>query len=149
MPRGLRHQRLANRHVVLDAYKRCFVPRLLTCACALALYGIPGAESQIRPPLRVDSTRSTIEGIVQTASGSPLSQFAVVAQDERTGTTYGTVTGTDGRFVIQSLPPGTYMLSAGRAGFKEVRIAGLCPNGWNSESNPRSVCFLAGNARNA
>ena len=93
--------------------------------CALALFGIPRAESQIRLPLRADSRLSSIEGVVQTASGLPLSQFTVVAQDERSGTTFGAVTGTDGRFEIKGVASGMYKLSASRIGFSEVRIPGL------------------------
>src|SRR5438876_745820 len=61
----------------------------IICICALALFGIPQAESQIRLPLRADSRLSSIEGVVQTASGLPLSQFTVVTQDERSGMTFG------------------------------------------------------------
>ena len=97
----------------------------IICICALALFGIPRAESQIRLPLRADSRLSSIEGVVQTASGLPLSQFTVVAQDERSGTTFGAVTGADGRFEIKGVASGMYTLSASRIGFSEVRISGL------------------------
>ena len=62
---------------------------------------------------RAQSAAGTIEGTVHAAGGLPLENVRVVV----TGTTRGTVTRSDGRYLISGVAPGTYSVRAVRLGY--------------------------------
>lgn len=56
----------------------------------------------------------SIQGIVKSSeTGNPLGGANIVLE----GTSWGTVSGADGRFTLSSIPPGSYILSASYIGF--------------------------------
>jgi hypothetical protein len=66
------------------------------------------------------ATISRLAGLIADSEGTPLPGASVVVRDGRTGTEVSTATGTDGRFLIDDLFPGTYSLSVVLEGFAAV-----------------------------
>ena len=82
----------------------------------------------LRPSIERVPNAGTIEGVVTTDTGQPLDRVRVRATSSslREGAT--AVTGTDGRFVIENLPPDVFTLTVSRAGFVN-HMYGLRPRG--------------------
>ena len=79
-----------------------------TCILSLGLAG-----ALLVNPARAQGPTGVIRGTVHTDAGAPLAQANVVLDGTRTGA----VTGTDGRFVIARVAPGSYTLRAARIGY--------------------------------
>jgi hypothetical protein len=76
------------------------------------------------PPASAQTT-GTLGGSVQDTTGAVLPGVTVSATNEATGLVRSAVTGTEGRFVIPFLPPGSYRLDLELAGFKPHSRRGL------------------------
>ena len=69
------------------------------------------------PPANAQ-TSGTISGLVQDASGGVLPGVTVTARNVATSLSRSSVTGSEGRYVLAAVPPGTYVLRAELTGFK-------------------------------
>src|SRR5262245_30377839 len=96
------------------------LPAILT-ATVLAL----PASAQVRRPEAMQAHPGTIEGQVRDSSGTPLSNFSVVAREQKSGNPAGTITSESGAFRIEGLASGTYDLIVARGGFSEARVANV------------------------
>jgi Carboxypeptidase regulatory-like domain len=67
-------------------------------------------------------TTTAITGTVTDSSGALLPGVEVVVTDQDTGTVRRTITNDSGLYVIQSLKPGTYSISASLTGFKTAVV---------------------------
>jgi outer membrane receptor protein involved in Fe transport len=85
---------------------------LLAAACLFAF--APGAGAQ--------TAGATLSGTVQDNNGTPLPGVTVTATNTATGLDRTTVTGSDGKFRLPSLPVGTYNVTADLAGFATVSV---------------------------
>ncbi|HFE52633.1 MAG TPA: hypothetical protein ENK07_04270, partial [Bacteroidetes bacterium] len=66
--------------------------------------------------------RGTIRGkVVDKKTGDPLPGVNIVV----VGTYYGAASGTDGKYVIPNMRPGTYQLRARMIGYREVEVTGV------------------------
>ena len=70
--------------------------------------------------LTFGQNRGTLNGKVTTAAGAPVPRAAVTMTETSTNGRHDAVTGTDGNFSIQDLPPGTYRLEVEASGFKRL-----------------------------
>ncbi|HXW07948.1 MAG TPA: TonB-dependent receptor [Vicinamibacterales bacterium] len=86
-------------------------PRSILPAVTLSLFTafIPAALAQ---------TTSAITGTVEDATGGALPGASVTVTSTATNLTRSAVTGTQGRFVVPSLPPGRYVVRVELSGFK-------------------------------
>ncbi len=66
-----------------------------------------------------------IKGTVTDPSGAVLGKITVVATNQDTGVKYTTVSSSDGSYVFNQLPIGTYSISASGAGFKGFNATGI------------------------
>lgn len=71
-------------------------------------------------PAAIAQTAATISGTVQDTSASALPGVSVTARNTGTGLVRTAVTGSEGRYVIPALPPGTYELRAELSSFKPL-----------------------------
>lgn len=85
---------------------------LTRLACALVLVGAAAT-------LDAQSDTSQIVGIVKDSSGAAVVNAKVSAKNEASGLERTTSTGQDGFYVLSSLPPGFYTVSAELTGFKK------------------------------
>jgi len=71
----------------------------------------------------------TLEGqVVNSLTGEPLKKAQIIAQGGPNNSSHGAVSDAGGRFVIESLDPGQYSLSAERNGFVDFRYGSHGPN---------------------
>ncbi|HUB19018.1 MAG TPA: carboxypeptidase-like regulatory domain-containing protein [Acidobacteriaceae bacterium] len=63
----------------------------------------------------------TVVGTIVDQSGAVIPGAAVTASNSTTGTAIKTATNSDGGFIIQNVPPGTYTLTASKQGFSVAR----------------------------
>ncbi len=90
--------------------------RVPSLARALVVLGILLAFAGVRPAA---AQTGKITGIVVDASnGQPIEGAQVVLQ----GTGRGTVTGSNGRYFLLSVPPGTYIVTARRIGYQSSEV---------------------------
>jgi outer membrane receptor protein involved in Fe transport len=112
---GMRVRRVASVHVLTSegGMSRVGWRRFLSgLAVAAAVAVAASAEAQT----------GKIAGIITDAeSGAPIEGVQVHVQ----GTGYGAVTGTNGRYFIISVPPGTYTVQARRVGFRTSEQTGV------------------------
>jgi len=66
-----------------------------------------------------------IKGTVTDPSGAVLGKIAVVATNQDTGVKYTTVSSSDGTYIFNQLPIGTYSISASGTGFKGFNVTGI------------------------
>lgn len=97
---------------------------LVALIAAFAVMATPSALGQ-------GVTTGAISGIVADQEGGRLPGATVQAVHEPTGTTYNTVSGTDGRYAIANVRPGPYTVTANLDGFSpaqdpnvDVRLGG-------------------------
>jgi hypothetical protein len=90
--------------------------RLCARACVLVCCLLPAAPALAQPVV------STLSGRVTDPQGDPVPGASVTVTSATTAAAFGATTGTDGRFLLTMLPPGTYAA--------DVRIDGFRP--WRS-----------------
>jgi len=61
---------------------------------------------------------ATLSGTLLDESGAAAPGVTITAQDESTAFTYNTITGAEGNYAIEALPPGLYTVTAQKAGFR-------------------------------
>ncbi|MGH9466285.1 MAG: carboxypeptidase regulatory-like domain-containing protein [Terriglobales bacterium] len=88
----------------------------LLALALLALFVLPAAWAQ---------STGQIQGVVTDPSGSAIPGVAVLATNAGTGATRSVETGVDGRYLLTSLPPGTYTLTYSHAGFSTTKVNGI------------------------
>src|SRR5215471_2118007 len=71
--------------------------------------------------LFAQSDNAQIAGYAKDASGAFVSSAAITAINEATGLRRSTLSNSEGYFAISHVPPGSYTLTAERAGFKRLR----------------------------
>ncbi|MCI0421407.1 MAG: TonB-dependent receptor, partial [Acidobacteria bacterium] len=71
-------------------------------------------------PLRAQTSFGTITGVVTDSSGAVLPDATVTATNDKTGLSRQAMTNSSGNYIVPSLPPSTYTLSAELKGFKKV-----------------------------
>lgn len=71
-------------------------------------------------------TTSAIRGTVTDGNGLPVGDVSVRVSNALTGTEWGSVTGTEGRYLVLLLPPGgPYTVQAQRIGYREATREGI------------------------
>src|SRR6185312_2812653 len=88
----------------------------LAAVCGLYLAAPAPAMSQ-------NTTSGTVIGQVTDAQGKAIVGAVVLLTNTSTNAAQPTVTNSAGRFVMASLPPGTYNLSVKKDGFKEATVS--------------------------
>ncbi|HXN22816.1 MAG TPA: carboxypeptidase regulatory-like domain-containing protein [Candidatus Dormibacteraeota bacterium] len=81
------------------------------------LWLVPTASAQV--------TNGTIVGVVTDSSGAVIPQVQVTVIDTSTGFQRTVQTGGDGGYIVEDLKPGSYEVTAVKAGFKEKSIKGI------------------------
>ncbi len=76
-------------------------------------------------PAWAQVTTSTILGTVKDESGAVLPGASVTVADLGTGSARTTISGADGGYVVESLKPGEYQVTAVLDGFKETILTGI------------------------
>jgi hypothetical protein len=71
------------------------------------------------------STSGSISGTVKDRTGAPIPGAAVIVTDPATNVRQSAMTKEDGVFVAPQLPPGNYMITVERAGFKKFTKTGV------------------------
>ena len=90
----------------------------LAIAAAAALTAASAAQAQV--------TTGDIRGVVIDDGQQPIEGVQIVVTDTRTGTTSGTITNADGRYVVRYLQPGgPYTVSAQSIGYRTVTRTGV------------------------
>jgi len=84
--------------------------------CLLSLLVVP-AQAQLYA--------GSITGVVQDPSGAVLPNASVVLTDNDKGLKYSAKTDSSGRYVLRSLPPGTYSMHVEAAGFRSGEERGI------------------------
>src|SRR5215472_17871538 len=69
--------------------------------------------------------RASIQGVVTDAQGAVVSDATITLQNEETGQTSKTTSGSDGIFNFNGLPPSKFTLTVEKNGFKTKTIKGL------------------------
>jgi len=90
-----------------------FLPVL---AFAAVLYGVTPSPTQAQTP------QGEITGTVRDAGGAPVASAEITATSAATGASRTAVSESDGRYLISSLAPGTYTVSASLLNFRETTI---------------------------
>lgn len=96
------------------------VPKSLFAALLLFI-GIMGTC----PICQAQGVYGSVQGIITDSSGAVIPGVEVTAREVSTGFVQTTITNGNGIYVISSMRPGTYTISAHRAGFSDVRRAGV------------------------
>ncbi len=91
---------------------------ILVFGCLLAVAALAQVRSAGTP--RPRSTPLTIEGVVRSESGAPLTGTPTVRLYKRSELVAETVTGSDGRFRFHEVVPGRYRLTAQLDGYRPV-----------------------------
>jgi hypothetical protein len=91
---------------------------LATVFLAFLAFGTSSASAQT-------SNSGTVTGSVSDSSGALIPGASIVLKDPSTKTTRTTVTNQGGQFVLSDVQPGTYNITAAKAGFSTDNIAGL------------------------
>ena len=86
--------------------------------------GNSGRGDDARSQLTLNGA-NTIDGTVRDQSGSAIPDATVQVIDVRTGAAASTVTNSNGKYALNSLPPGQYKLKTTRTGFKDSVLDGL------------------------
>ena len=76
-------------------------------------------------PLMAQSDRGRIAGRVFDASGAVIANAAVRAANPATDYRRETRTGPDGRYLLESLLPASYTVTASAGGFADAAVSGL------------------------
>ena len=76
-------------------------------------------------PTEAKQVTSTLSGIVRDTSGAAVPRAALTALNVSTQVTTGTASDEAGRYILPSLPPGTYTLSAEKSGFPKTVVPGI------------------------
>jgi hypothetical protein len=90
--------------------------RLLRNALLLLVVGVSSSYAQ---------GRGTVVGTVSDSSGAMLPGATIVLRQTATGAMRAVVAGSDGTFVVPSLPPASYSLTAEAPGFKKYEREGI------------------------
>ena len=72
--------------------------------------------------------RGTITGTVTDAAGASVPGAAIKATNPATGLTQTTSSSADGTFSIPYLPPGGYVVTGEKAGFRTAEVTGIVVN---------------------
>jgi hypothetical protein len=67
-------------------------------------------------------TTGDLVGTARDENGSAVAGVEITAANRETGLTRSSVSGVDGRFALRFLPPGSYAVTARRAGLQELRV---------------------------
>ena len=90
--------------------------RFLTNALLfLAVLFVPAA-------VLAQATTGSVSGIVTDAAGAAIPNAQVVAHEQETGVERKVVSEANGDYVLNALPPGTYVIMAQGAGFRPARV---------------------------
>ena len=92
--------------------ERCFYTALLICFLAAS-----GIRAQV--------TTTTIYGTVTDRSGAMVPNAQVVATNTGTNLARTVVTNSDGQYILEFLPVGSYQVEVSAAGFKKFRRSGI------------------------
>ncbi len=78
----------------------------------------------------------SLTGVVTDAAGAVVPDAKAVVTDENKGFTFSTVTGSDGRYVLRNLQPGTYRLEVSAPGMRTYTRPGITLNvGQNAQAD--------------
>ena len=69
--------------------------------------------------------RASIQGIVTDSQGAVVSDATITLQNEETGQTYKTTSGSDGVFTFNGLPPSKFTVTVEKTGFKAKTVKGF------------------------
>lgn len=95
-------------------------------ACAWAFVGILLLAIASAPSFaQVGTTGATIIGTVKDATGGAVAKATVTLRDLGTNHAYTATTNESGQFVLASVPPGTYDLTAEASGFAKFTQSGI------------------------
>jgi len=83
--------------------------------CLIALLGL---VALIPASMRAQVYTGSLTGLVTDPSGAAVPAAAIKLTDVNKGYDYTAQTNESGRYLLRSLPPGTYRLAATAAGFK-------------------------------
>ena len=86
---------------------------------AAVLYGAAALPAHAQTP------QGEIAGTVRDAGGGLVADAEITATNAATGASHTTVSGSDGRFLISNLAPGTYTVSAALLNFREATLANV------------------------
>jgi predicted amidohydrolase YtcJ len=93
--------------------------------------------------LRVFERPAVLTGVVRDSSGAPFSGATV----RLPGTAYHAVTGADGRYRLDSLPPGTFDVSVEHPGYRALGVVAAADEAPLAEGAQRSLDLRALNTR--
>ena len=94
----------------------------------LRLIAIIGLAALIPGSVWAQAYSSSLTGLVTDASGAAVPAVEVKLTDVNKGYDYTAQTNESGRYLLRSLPPGTYRLTATAAGFKASVREGIVLN---------------------
>lgn len=94
--------------------------RVVLCAAALCLPGMPAANAQ--------TVYGSITGTVSDPSGAIVPNAKVMVKGEQTGTVFNGVTSSAGVFRFPQMPIGAYDITVTAPGFKATQITGVAVN---------------------
>ncbi|HKV40315.1 MAG TPA: carboxypeptidase-like regulatory domain-containing protein, partial [Blastocatellia bacterium] len=89
------------------------------------------------------TTSGRLVGQVLDQSRSPLADAKVTVVNERNGNARATVTGTDGRYIVPFLTPGSYSITATLTGYQDSGVKGfIVPLNSTSDLRPPDITLL-------
>ncbi len=77
------------------------------------------------PHLTAQTTSGTLLGLVRDKAGRGLSETKITIENEENGNRRATRTDEGGNYTVYNLPPGTYIITASKDGFREQTIKGF------------------------
>src|SRR5437879_4563640 len=71
------------------------------------------------------TTKGTIAGVVTDKSGAVIPGATVTAASTETGDTRSALTGSNGEYRLETLTPGTYVVTVSASGFGKTKVEGV------------------------
>jgi hypothetical protein len=108
----------------MNAPQKPAVARGIAVALLLALVALAG----FAPVVSAQTAGGSIAGKVQDKDGAPLPGVTITASNKDTGFDRSTTSASDGKFLLPSLPVGTYTVQAELEGFATVTVSDVRVN---------------------